>query len=134
MTQNSAGIMLTKEIEHYMQQWNYIKTRQTKTKKHYIYSNLTHSFLYTDIFHTNIYLPLFLLPFQSVFLIFLYCIAANNSVIIICLCPRNIIEISISRKKCNRNMLSKIPGLGVQDILCYHPYPRPTPLSFEKDN
>ena len=29
---NSAGIMLTKEIEHYMQQWNYIKIRQAKTK------------------------------------------------------------------------------------------------------
>jgi hypothetical protein len=24
--------MLTKEIEHYMQQWNYIKIRQAKTK------------------------------------------------------------------------------------------------------
>ena len=29
---NSAGIMLTKEIEDYIQQWNYIKIRQTKTK------------------------------------------------------------------------------------------------------
>jgi hypothetical protein len=30
---NSAGMMLTNEIEHYMQQWNYIKIRQAKTKK-----------------------------------------------------------------------------------------------------
>ena len=30
---NSAGMMLTNEIEHYMQQWNYIKIRQTKKKK-----------------------------------------------------------------------------------------------------
>jgi hypothetical protein len=27
---NSAGMMLTNEIEHYMQQWNYIKIRQAK--------------------------------------------------------------------------------------------------------
>jgi len=27
---NSAGMMLTNEIEHYMQQWSYIKIRQTK--------------------------------------------------------------------------------------------------------
>ena len=26
-------MMLTNEIEHYMQQWNYIKIRQAKTKK-----------------------------------------------------------------------------------------------------
>ena len=29
---NSADMMLTNEIEHYMQQWNYIKIRQAKTK------------------------------------------------------------------------------------------------------
>ena len=28
----SADMMLTNEIVHYMQQWNYIKIRQTKTK------------------------------------------------------------------------------------------------------
>jgi formylmethanofuran dehydrogenase subunit D len=28
----SAGMMLTKEIEHYRQQWNYIKIRQAKNK------------------------------------------------------------------------------------------------------
>jgi hypothetical protein len=28
---NSAGMMLNNEIEHYMQQWNYIKTGQTKS-------------------------------------------------------------------------------------------------------
>jgi hypothetical protein len=26
-------MVLTNEIEHYMQQWNYIKIRQTKAKK-----------------------------------------------------------------------------------------------------
>jgi hypothetical protein len=30
---NSAGIMLTNEIEHYMQQWSYIKIRQAKKNK-----------------------------------------------------------------------------------------------------
>ena len=29
---NSTGMMLTNKFEHYMQQWNYIKIRQTKTK------------------------------------------------------------------------------------------------------
>jgi hypothetical protein len=29
---NSAGMMFTNEIEHYMQQWNDIKIRQAKTK------------------------------------------------------------------------------------------------------
>jgi hypothetical protein len=28
----SAGMMLTNEIEHHMQQWNYIKIRQAKTE------------------------------------------------------------------------------------------------------
>jgi hypothetical protein len=30
---NSAGMMLNNETEYYMQQWNYIKTRQAKTRK-----------------------------------------------------------------------------------------------------
>ena len=29
---NSAGMMLTNEIEHYMQQWHYFKIRQAKAK------------------------------------------------------------------------------------------------------
>ena len=29
---NSAGMMLTNEIEHYMQQWNYIEIRQANKK------------------------------------------------------------------------------------------------------
>jgi hypothetical protein len=29
---NPAGMVLTNEIEHYIQQWNYIKIRQAKTK------------------------------------------------------------------------------------------------------
>jgi hypothetical protein len=29
---NSADMMLTNEIVHYMQQWNYIEIRQIKTK------------------------------------------------------------------------------------------------------
>ena len=41
---------------------------------------------------------------------FLYIIAANKQcVIIICLCPQNINEISLSRKNCHRNMLSNMP-------------------------
>jgi hypothetical protein len=35
---NSAGMMLTNETEHYMQQWNYIKIRQAKkTQQKMIY-------------------------------------------------------------------------------------------------
>ena len=48
-------------------------------------------------------------------LVFLYLIAAYASVrqcvIIICRCPQNIIEISLSRKNVHRNMLSKMPEM-----------------------
>jgi hypothetical protein len=48
----------------------------------------------------------------AVLIVFLYFIAAYASVgqcdIIICRCPQNIIEISISRKYFHRNMLSKM--------------------------
>ena len=30
-------MMLTNEIEHYMQQWNYITIRQAKTKKNWFF-------------------------------------------------------------------------------------------------
>jgi hypothetical protein len=55
--------------------------------------------------------PLFLLPFYSCAHVVLYLIAANKSVSIICLCSQNIIEISLSRKNCHRNMLSKLTGV-----------------------
>jgi hypothetical protein len=32
MYTNSAGMMLTNDIEHYMQQWNYINIRESKPK------------------------------------------------------------------------------------------------------
>jgi hypothetical protein len=47
----------------------------------------------------------------AVLLVFLYLIAANKCVVIICLCPQNIIEISLSRKSYHRNMLVKMPGV-----------------------
>jgi hypothetical protein len=51
----------------------------------------------------------------AVLIVFLYFIAAYASVgqcvIIICRCPQNIIEISISRKYFHRNMLSKMPEM-----------------------
>jgi multidrug efflux pump subunit AcrB len=51
----------------------------------------------------------------AVLLLFLYLIAAYASVrqcaIIICRCPQNIIEISLSRKNVHRNMLSKMPEM-----------------------
>jgi hypothetical protein len=37
---NSAGIMLTKQIEHYMQQWNYFKIRQAKAKNKMIKASI----------------------------------------------------------------------------------------------
>jgi multidrug efflux pump subunit AcrB len=55
-----------------------------------------------------------------VLLVFLYLIAAYASVrqcvIIICRCPQNIIEISLSRKNVHRSMLSKMPEM--QHNLC----------------
>ena len=49
------------------------------------------------------------------FLVFLYLIASYASVrecvIIICRCPQNIIEISLSRKNVHRSMLSKMPEM-----------------------
>ena len=63
---------------------------------------------------------LFLLPFHScapcflLLFFFIYIIAANKQcVIIICLCPQNINEISLSRKNCHRNMLSKMPRVYI---------------------
>jgi hypothetical protein len=51
----------------------------------------------------------------AMLLVFLYLIAAYASVrqcvIIICWCPQNIIEISLSRKNVHRNMFSKIPEM-----------------------
>jgi multidrug efflux pump subunit AcrB len=51
----------------------------------------------------------------AVLLVFLYLIVAYASVrqcvIIICRCPQNIIEISLSRKNVHRNMLSKMPEM-----------------------
>jgi hypothetical protein len=51
----------------------------------------------------------------AVLLVFLYLIVAYASVrqcvIIICRCPQNIIEISLSRKIFHRNMLSKMPEM-----------------------
>jgi hypothetical protein len=51
----------------------------------------------------------------AVLLVFLYLIATYASVrqcaIIICQCPQNIIEISLSRKNVHRNMLSKMPEM-----------------------
>ena len=55
-----------------------------------------------------------------VLLVFLYLIAAYASVrqcvIIICRCPQNIIEISLSRSNVHRSMLSKMPEM--QHNLC----------------
>jgi hypothetical protein len=51
----------------------------------------------------------------AVLIVFVYLIAAYASVrqcvIIICRCPQNIIEISLSRKNVHRNMLSKMPEM-----------------------
>jgi multidrug efflux pump subunit AcrB len=51
----------------------------------------------------------------AMLLVFLYLIAVYASVrecaIIICWCPQNIIEISLSRKNVHRNMLSKMPEM-----------------------
>ena len=51
----------------------------------------------------------------AVLLVCLYLIAAYASVrqcvIIISRCPQHIIEISLSRNNCHRNMLSKLPGV-----------------------
>ena len=51
----------------------------------------------------------------AVLLVFLYLIGAYASVrqcvIIICRCPQNIIEISLSKKNVHRNMLSKMPEM-----------------------
>jgi hypothetical protein len=51
----------------------------------------------------------------AVILVFLYLIAAyanvRQCVIIICRCPQNIIEISLSRNNVHRNMLSKMPEM-----------------------
>ena len=48
----------------------------------------------------------------AVLLVFLYLIAAYASVrqcvIIVCRCPQNVIEISLSRKNVHRSMLSKM--------------------------
>jgi hypothetical protein len=62
------------------------------------------SFLETQIAYIGygqFYLSIAALP------VYLYLIAANNSVIIMCLCPQNIIDISLSRKNSHWNMLSK---------------------------
>jgi hypothetical protein len=41
----SAGMMLTNEIEYYMQQWSYIKIRQTKKKIKKLIDDLFHVLL-----------------------------------------------------------------------------------------
>ena len=60
-------------------------------------------------------LPIFCKCGEPWLLVFLYLIAAYASVrqcvIIICRCPQNIIEISLSRKNVHRSMLSKMPEI-----------------------
>jgi hypothetical protein len=46
--------------------------------------------------------PFSFYPSIAMILVFLYLIAANNNVLVLCLCPQNIIEISLSRKNCHR--------------------------------
>ena len=56
-------------------------------------------------------LPIFCKCGEPWLLVFLYLIAAYASVrqcVIICRCPQNIIEISLSRKNVHRSMLSKM--------------------------
>ena len=64
--------------------------------------------------------PFFFYLSIAVLLVYLYFISAYASVrqciIIICRCPQNIIEISLSRKNVHRNMLSKMPEM--QHNLC----------------
>ena len=59
-------------------------------------------------------LPIFCKCGEPWLLVFLYLIAAYASVrqcVIICRCPQNIIEISLSRKNVHRSMLSKMPKM-----------------------
>ena len=60
-------------------------------------------------------LPIFCKCGEPWLLVFLYLIAAYASVrqcvIIICRCPQNIIEISLSRTNVHRSMLSKMPEM-----------------------
>jgi hypothetical protein len=60
-------------------------------------------------------LPIFCKCGEPWLLVFLYLIAAYASirqcVIIICWCPQNIIEISLSKKNVHRSMLSKMPEM-----------------------
>ena len=60
-------------------------------------------------------LPTFCKCGEPWLLVFLYLIVAYASVrqcaIIICRCPQNIIEISLSRKNVHRSMLSKMPEM-----------------------
>ena len=60
-------------------------------------------------------LPIFCKCGEPWLLVFLYLIAAYASVrqcvIIICWCPQNIIEISLSRKNVHQSMLSKMPEM-----------------------
>jgi hypothetical protein len=86
--------------------------KPTFLRKHVSLSCLHFSLMF---FEGEVKSPYFCKCGEPWLLVFLYLIAAyarvRQCVIIICRCPQNIIEISLSRKNVHRSMLSKMPEM-----------------------